>query len=194
MAARKTLSIVSLSIAMAGCQGGLHHKGEHRLQVTGSYGEPIGGNAVWPEGDGTGQNAGVTVEYDYFTADRLALVGAATPYRIYNQDDGDVFAYEIQFGLRYHFLDFEMGEVPVGLFGEALGGVTHGAKTIPETGSHFNFTQDTGIGVEARLTEDVSWIAGYRLKHLSNARMFDDDNPSQNDNFVYTGLSVRLGG
>jgi hypothetical protein len=35
----------------------------------------------------------------------------------------------------------------------------------------------------------VSWISGYRMKHLSNADLFGDDNPAQNDHHIYTGLA-----
>jgi hypothetical protein len=148
---------------------------------------------VWPDGEGRAQNAGMTLDYCHYVADRTAVVVTATPYRIYNQSDGDVYAGEFQLGLRYHIWEFEIAEVPVGLYTEVLGGMTCGAQSIPEEGSHLNFTQDTGLGIEVQLTGDISWISGYRLKHLSNARLFGDENPSQNDHFIYTGLTFRLG-
>jgi hypothetical protein len=183
----------ALLLLNAGCHGGLHGKGERRLGIIGSYGEPIKGNAIWPEGDGRAQNAAVTLSYNHYVADRMAVLATATPYRIYNQSDGDIYAGEFQLGLRYHIWETDLGEVPVGLYAEALGGLTCAAKSVPEDGSHLNFTQDTGVGLEVELTDDISWISGYRLKHLSNGRLFGDDNPSQNDHFLYTGLTFRLG-
>lgn len=187
-------ALCGLGLLVAGCEGGLHRKGETRFTAMGSYGEPIKGDVIWPDGKGRGQNAGLTLGLDHHLADRTAIVATLTPYRIYNQSDGDIYAGEFQLGLRCWLVEFDVFGQPVGIFTEALGGVTYGARSIPEEGSNFNFTQDTGLGVELPLTDDISWISGYRLKHLSNGRLFNDDNPSQNDHFVYTGLSIRLGG
>jgi hypothetical protein len=43
-----------------------------------------------------------------------------------------------------------------------------------------------------KLTDRISWTSGYRLKHLSNGNLFNDDNPSQNDHHVYTGIAITL--
>lgn len=188
------LAACLLLLLGTGCQGGLHREGEHRLGVTGNYGEPIKGEVIWPDGEGRAQNGGVSVDYNYYLSDRTAIIAAATPYRTYNQSDGDIYAGEFQLGVRYHFWEFDIAQVPVGLYLDLLGGLTGSARSVPEDGSHLNFTQDTGIGMEVQLTDQISWISGYRLKHLSNGRLFGDENPSQNDHFVYTGLSFQLGG
>lgn len=187
------LLLMLSALLAAGCEGGLHRKGERRLGVAGSYGEPIKGDVIWPEGDGRASNAGVTVSYDHYVADRTSIRVAATPYRVYHQSDGDVYAGEFELGARYHFWEFHLADVPFGLYGEVLGGLAGGGRSIPEDGSHLNFTQGTGLGMEVQLTDDISWTSGYRLRHLSNGRIFGDENPSQNDHFVYTGLSFRLG-
>ncbi len=174
---------------VSGCTGGSHFRGEQRFSIMGSYGQPFNEGFVWNGGDGTGQDAGLTVGYDYFLEDRLALTGTLTPYRIYNQDDGDIYAGEFQLGLRYYFWEFDLLAKPFSLYGEILGGVTYGARSIPEEGSNFNFTQDTGLGFETQIADGVAWFGGYRLKHLSNGNFFNDDNPAQNDHFVYTGIS-----
>ena len=174
---------------VAGCNGGLHHKGEQRFSVIGSYGEPFNESFVWKGGDGSGQEAALTLGYDYFLEDRLALIGTVTPYRIYNQSDGDTYAGEIQLGLRYYIWEFELFSTPGAVYGEMLGGVTYGSRSIPEEGSSFDFTQDTGLGMEMQISDDVSWFTGYRLKHLSNGNFFNDDNPAQNEHFVYLGVA-----
>jgi len=179
------------ALTAVGCGGGLHRQGEWRAEVTLSYEEPIRGETIWADGLGRSQAAGVTVHGNYFLADRTALIIAATPYRIYNQSDGDVYAGEFQLGARYYIAEWN-NPLPMALYAEVLGGVTLGRHSIPEDGSAFNFTQDTGIGFEAKLTDDVSWITGYRFKHLSNGNFFNDDNPSQNDHQIYTGISIRL--
>lgn len=182
-----------LVLALAGCAGGLHRRGQHELGVTGMYDHWIKGDNVWPDGKGTADNAGISLDYGYYATDRLALVGKLTPYRIYNQSDGDAYSGEFQLGVRYHFLEFEAGEVPIGLYAEVLGGLMNASHSVPEEGSHSNFTQDTGAGVEVQLADNVFWRTGYRLRHLSNGRIFrSDSNPSQNNHEVYTGLAISL--
>lgn len=171
-----------------GCTGGLHRAGERQFTLLGSYGYPVKGEAIWPDGDGRAENAGLSLGYNYFPADRLALGASITPYRLYNQSDGDAYAGELQLAVRYYFAEFELGSTPASLFAEALGGMMHSARSVPEAGSHTNFTQDTGVGVELQLIEGVSWITGYRFRHLSNGYVFGHDNPSQNDHQVYTAI------
>lgn len=175
----------------AGCKGGLHRRGEWRAELIASYEEPIRGETLWADADGRAEVAGLTVSADHFLADRTALIIAATPYRIYNQPDGDVYAGEFQLGARYYITEWNK-PLPMALYAEVLGGVTLGRHSIPEDGSAFNFTQDTGVGIEAKLTDNISWVTGYRFKHLSNGNFFNDDNPSQNDHQVYTGISIGL--
>lgn len=176
---------------LAGCDGGLHRKGDWRIELTASYDEAIRGETHWADGLGRSEAAAGAISGHYFLADRTALILGLTPYRIYNQSDGDVYAGEIQLGTRYYAAQW--GEqFPSAIYAEALGGVTLGRHSIPEDGSAFNFTQDLGIGIETKLTERVSWVAGYRFKHLSNGNLFNDDNPSQNDHQVYTGFSIGL--
>ncbi len=181
---------VVLLVGLVGCHGGMHQKGDQQITFMGSYGEPFNEGFVWNGADGTGQNGAFTVGYNYFLDDRIALMINGTPYRIYNQSDGDIYAGEFQMGFRYYFFEFDLLEKPLGLYAEMLGGLTYGSNSIPEEGSNFNFTHDTGAGFEWQLSDNVSWISGYRLKHLSNGNFFNDDNPSQNEHHVYTGLAV----
>jgi hypothetical protein len=183
--------MIALS-ACAGCHGGLHRQGEHQMAVTGSFGTPIEGDVIWPDGDGRADNAGVTLGYGYYVRDRLAVIAAGTPYRNYNQSDGDVYTGEFQLGVRYHFVNFCIGDVPVGLYAEAIGGIMAGSASVPEEGSHANFTQDTGVGIEVQLMDGVQWMTGYRLRHLSNGYIFGSENPSQNDHHIYTGIAITL--
>lgn len=182
---------VMLWVWAAGCEGGLHRRGDWRAEVTTSYEESIRGETPWADGEGRSEAAAVTLGGDYFFADRTALLIGLTPYRIYNQSDGDIYAGEFQLGARYYITEWNK-PVPTALYAEVLGGITLGRHSIPEDGSAFNFTQDTGIGVEAKLTDNISWITGYRFKHLSNGNFFNDDNPSQNDHQIYTGISIGL--
>jgi hypothetical protein len=182
-------SLIAALLPLTGCSGGIHVLGDRQIAVHGSYDHPISGPALYPEGDGRAENAGVTVAYHEFFADRTAFVSALTPYRNYNQSDGDIYTGEFQIGVRHYFWEFDLGKVPVGLFAEIYGGLLYGSESVPEEGSQANFTQDTGIGFEARLDKHISWISGYRLRHLSNGYIFSDKNPSQNDHQVFTGIA-----
>lgn len=177
------------AMLLAGCHGGVHKKGEQQFTVSGSYGEPFGEGFGYNGGDGTGQDAALTLGYGRFLEDRVAVSAHVTPYRIYNQDGGDIYAGELQLGLRYYFWELDVLSKPMGFFAEVYGGLLYGARSIPERGSNFNFTQQTGVGLEWRLYDRWSWFAGYRMRHLSNCHLFDDDNPSQNEHSVYTGVA-----
>lgn len=190
----RSTSTASLAIAaslLVGCSGGIHTAGTHQVGVSGSFGHAIKGEAIWPDGEGRADSAGVTIDYRYFTADRFAIGAAATPYRNYNQSDGDVTTGEFQLSLRYYFWETDALGVPIGFFAEALGGIMTGSASVPQEGSATNFTQDTGLGVEMKLTENISWVTGYHLRHLSNGRIFrSDSNPAQNDHYVFTGIAI----
>lgn len=183
------LPLPAACLACLGCAGGIHHAGEQQFALSGSFGHPIKGQAVWPDGKGRADNAAVTLGHNYFLDDRLAFMSALTPYRNYNQSDGDAYTGEFQLGLRYFFWELESLAAPAGFFAEIWGGALYGARSVPGAGSNFDFTQDTGLGVEVKLSDDVSWITGYRLRHLSNGNFFNDSNPAQNDHHMYTALA-----
>jgi hypothetical protein len=178
-----------VSLLAMGRQGGMHHEGEHQASFIGSFGTAIKGETIRPNGDGRADNAGFTGPYSYDLSDRAAFSAALTPARIYNQSDQDVYTGEFQIGFRWHFFEFDIGTVPVGLYADVWGGMLYGARSVPDEGSNFNFTQDLGMGFEAEIMDNVYWTGGYRHKHLSNGDCFNDDNSSPNDNPVYPGIA-----
>lgn len=179
-------------VILPACTGGIHRQGNHQISVTSSYDYPITGNVIWPDGEGRAQNVGGTVGYNYFFEDRWAFMAAGTPVRIYATPDQYTYAGELQIGFRYYPWEFTLGQTPVALYAEVLGGMLQASRQLPPGGSHTNFTQDTGVGVEVKLTDEVSWLVGYRLRHLSNGYIFAADNPSQNDQQIYTGFAITL--
>lgn len=175
----------------AGCAGGAFLPGERLVSVTGSYGSPTTSAGLWPAAQGQAENVAVAAEYGHFVRDRLE-VAAAAALRRYDQAGQGVTAAEIQFGARYHFVSFALGTIPAGFYGEVFAGIQSGSRAVPERGSKTNFTQDTGFGFELRVAPRARWITGYRFKHLSNGEIFGDENPSQNDHQLYTGIAFRI--
>lgn len=189
---RAVLLASAQAVLLVGCSGGMHHRGEQQVSLVGSYDHPIKGRVGWPAGDGRAANAGVTASYHYFFADRWAVAANLTPYRGYAQDDGTITAGEYSMGVRYFITEFDMFDRPFGVFADLQGGMLYAARSVPEGGSNVNFTQETGIGFEYRITPRISWVGGYRLRHMSNAYLFDDQNPSQNDQQIFTGIAISF--
>jgi hypothetical protein len=174
-----------LVVVIGGCAGGPHRRGEHQLTLTGFFAHPF-------DTDGRGDSAGATVGYNHFLRDRLALMGALTPYRNYNQGDGDAHAAEFQLGLRWYFWEFGDEPQPVAFFGEELIGAIYSSRSVPEEGTCTNFTGEIGIGLEVPLTDDVRWVTGYRLRHLSHGHILHGKNPGEDDQQVYMGLAFSI--
>lgn len=187
---RRDIALLALAVSTSGCTGGLHRKGENMVGVSGSFGHAIKGQAIWPDGDGRADNAGVTIDYHRFVADRFAIGGAIVPYRNYNLSGSDSTTGEFQLGVRYYFFEFDALGRPVALYGQLTGGLMNGSRSVPEEGTHTNFTQDSTLALEMKLSDHISWQTGYRLRHLSNGYIFGDENPSQNDHQVFTGLAI----
>lgn len=182
---------LAAAVTLGGCAGGVHQRGQHQVSLTGSYGIPIDGAYLWPDAEGRAENVGVTAAYNYFLRDRCALTAALSPYRLYEQSDGGTYAGEFQLGVRYYFWELDLEPADIGFFAELLGGLMHSSRSVPEEGTTTNFTQDTGVGFEVLFTKNISWITGYRLRHLSHGHVFGgSSNPSQNDHVVYTGIAI----
>ncbi len=72
-------------------------------------------------------------------------------------------------------------------------GILISADDIPQNGTSFNFTPRVGSGFTYQLSDEWRLIAGLRWSHISNARVFgDDDNPSSDGVMFSIGLSTSL--
>jgi hypothetical protein len=70
-------------------------------------------------------------------------------------------------------------------------GVMFSADDIPQDGTSFNFTPRAGTGFTYQISEDWRLVAGLRWSHISNARIFgDDDNPSSDGVMFSIGLTT----
>jgi hypothetical protein len=178
----------TLLFAAAGCNftGGLHREEERQVVVEASYGHADPTEPFLWQGDGDGDNLGLMVGYAYYWRDRVGLQAKLTPVRMYDQADGDAYLAEFQIGFRYYFWELE----DFGVFLEALGGISYAHHSVPAVnGTHYNFTQDTGLGVEYLIDDRWSVLGGYRYSHLSNGQGVDQTkNPSQNDHEWWLGV------
>lgn len=186
------LGLLLLLAATAACQGGRHQRGERHLIGEISVGIPSGGNLLWAGDKADAPNVGAAVAVEGFVRDRVALLGTLYPYRYYDQNDGPAHAQELQFGVRYFPpLEFELGKLPMAVFLDVSVGVIQSSRSIPAGGTHTNITQESGIGLEARLSETSSLLFGYHQRHISNGGGNAPDNPGFNDHQIFVAFTRR---
>lgn len=177
-------------LAFAGCNGGLHRRGERQAEVLASYGIPVGDGALWWNGSGEARNAGLSVNSQWLVRDRVAITAGLTPIRVYQQQGETLYQAEIQAGARYYAWEFEIAGAPIALYGEVLGGTSYASEPFPPGGRHWNLSMDIGGGFEIHLSKRLRWMVGYRLRHQSDGRGSIPENPGQNDHLVYTGIAI----
>jgi opacity protein-like surface antigen len=177
-------AVVALLLCAA-CAGGRHHRGDRAWAATAHWGLPITRDVLDLRGNGRANNAGATVEGHWFVRDRLALLATVTPLHVYDQSDGTAFAAGFAVGPRLHV--WERGRF--GLFGDVLGGIQLSTRSIPEEGTHYNWSLALGPGCEYELRDSLWLQLGYRFRHISNGRGRVASNPSQNDHFIWVGLA-----
>lgn len=190
MSARAVVRTGTMLVLCAACAGGNHRRGEREWAAIAHWGLPITQDVLDLQGHGRANNAGATVEGHWFVRDRLALVGTATPLLVYDQSDGTAWAAAVAAGPRFHV--WERGRF--GLFGDVLGGVQLSTRSVPEEGTHFNWSLALGPGCEYELRDGLRLQLGYRFRHISNGRGRVAGNPSQNDHRIWVGLEWTTAG
>ncbi len=127
-----------------------------------------------------------TVAGSYYVLDTFALGFELSGYVLDNKEGvDDTGAGVANLTLRHHF--FERGEFS--LFGEVALGLFYADDKFPPGGTHFNFTEQFGVGMTYRLREDVFLIGAARYFHISNAyRHGEDENPGVNAVGGYVGV------
>jgi opacity protein-like surface antigen len=76
-------------------------------------------------------------------------------------------------------------------FAEAGLGLLYTDLDPERFGSSFNFTPQAGIGIRYHLTDERSIRLAYRLHHISNGGLDDDNNRSIDSHFLIFGISFR---
>jgi hypothetical protein len=134
------------------------------------------------------QMGGAAIATDYWVYPDFCLRCELTAWGVSSRD-GDAGAGQGSLGFRHHFYKFGDSS----LYIDVGFGVFEASRRVPESGTYFNFTFDTGIGVDHPIARNVDLLVGVRYFHLSNARMQGaDHNPSLNGPEGYIGLMFRL--
>lgn len=102
------------------------------------------------------------------------------------QDTGGVSASAV---IRYHAWDFGSGT----LFADAGLGLLLTDDVTPQNGTSANFIPRLGAGVAFRTSETSRFLLGARWHHISNARVFgDNNNPSRDEVMLFAGFQWKL--
>jgi len=126
--------------------------------------------------------------FGYYFADRLAVNVQLAGFALDPNDPGEsnhVPGGGFDLLLRWHVLEY--GRVT--LFAEGGIGLIYSDKSIPQFGTHFNFTPQAALGATFRVYDNVHLIGAAKYFHLSNAAMQGrDDNPGLDALGGYVGV------
>lgn len=130
----------------------------------------------------------VTAAYSYFVDQDVEFM-VELAIREFDMPGEDQIGFNPMMVFRRHFaLDDDRDwtwYIDIGI------GVMLSADDIPQDGTSFNFTPRAGTGLTYQVSDDWRLIAGLRWSHVSNARIFgDDDNPSSDGVMFSIGLST----
>jgi len=128
----------------------------------------------------------------HYFRDRLGLCGELSLYRPTGRRDGrsvDTIGLGLAFALRWHFLR----QLGFSLYTDWGFGLMVGLNAFPPEGTHYNGTPYFGLGLSARLRQDIQLLAGLRQLHISNGKGVVPENPSFDGLGAYLGVALRPG-
>lgn len=145
----------------------------------------IGGGVASTFGDDTDYN--VRISFTTFLAPNFQIGGELGLWAFTQKGTDDPFGINPVLVLRYHF--YNDGDWTI--FGEAGIGLLFATDDIPTGGSSIDFTPRVGIGATKKLTDDGTRLEfGVRWHHISNARIFgDDENPGRDLPMAFIGVT-----
>ncbi len=139
-----------------------------------------GGQASAPHSVRFAEMAGIAVARDFGLTGRLGASAELYPFLLFNQTRTDHVTRErvgaVSLG---GLLTFDVGRRGswLGLRLEGGAGVLWGFAPVPAAGSRFNFFDQGGARLVARLGNGDTVSAGYRRVHVSNLGLAAGDNP-----------------
>jgi Lipid A 3-O-deacylase (PagL) len=143
----------------------------------------VGGGIAADFVDNTDVNA--YLSYTYFLVDWVEVnVELGAWYHF--QDNQDAAGLNPALVFRWHLIHSEDWTFYV----DAGIGLLFNTDSVPEGGTHVNFTPRAGLGVTYRISESGARLqAGLRWHHISNARITGDrGNPATDAPMLYVGL------
>lgn len=167
----------------SGATGAGHVAGDRMVVVSGHRATPILGKAIFWDGNGEVENAGLGVSNYWFAQDWLGLRATANA-NYFAQDDAAV-GIEFETGARLYALHYDGWSA----YWDVTGGYQYANTPVPPGGTAWNYTFAGGPGADVRLTQSTDLLIGATFHHISNARgRASLSNPSQNDVRLYVGL------
>ena len=135
------------------------------------------------------QFSGGHVALGYYLRDRFSLNLGLPAYWV-NQSGPNTVAAGFDLFAKWHFL--ESGPFSIYLDGGA--GCLAAGEQVPRRGTHFNFTEQVGIGATWMLDDHTYLFGGGRVWHLSNAGFFGSRrNPSISESLMgYAGIGWKF--
>jgi hypothetical protein len=130
----------------------------------------------------------VFINYSTFVRDDVEVIGEFA-VRYFDQDGRDAVGFSPAINFRWHF--HVAPEKRWSVYADMGIGFMISTDDVPQDGTSFNFTPRIGIGATARLTDVTYAYAGLRWSHISNGRIFgEDDNPSSDGPGIYVGVTM----
>ena len=126
----------------------------------------------------------------YFMIDDVSL-NLELNAMYFSQISEDAVGLNFALLFRWHFIAEDTWsiyiDIGVGFLGtsDKVPGPT---PTEPRGGSSFNFTPQGGIGFTVEVAENVRFVMGGRVYHISNAQIYEG-NPGRDNLYFYAGVS-----
>jgi hypothetical protein len=166
----------AVAAPLVGESGSAFPRGTGAFDVNAAYNQPIRFSDDHVYG---GNVAGY-----YYFGDEVA-VGAELEGYFVDQARDDTALGGASVVIRWHFLAAER----FSLFADGAFGVSYAEASVPEGGTHYNYTPKGGGGATFELRDDLHLIGGVRFFHLSNANLHGRErNPSQDGTQFFVGL------
>jgi len=132
----------------------------------------------------------VMANYEYFVTEDVSVIGEVA-IRDFDIPGDDVQAINPAIVFRWHFWSSDDNDWTV--FGDIGIGIMLSTDDVPQDGTSVNFTPRVGVGVTKAISDSWRLQAGVRWSHISNGRIFgDDDNPSSDGAMAYIGFTTSF--
>lgn len=131
-----------------------------------------------------------TASFEYFVDCRVSVV-AELAVRDFDMPGDDVQGINPAIVFRWHFWTSDNNDwtafVDMGI------GILLTTDDVPQDGTSINFTPRAGFGITKAISDSWRIQAGARWSHISNGRIFgDDDNPASDGIMLFVGFTTNF--